>query len=327
MWQRQYTSTRSSSLSSHMMRLFCSVALSSTAAGVVFAAAFVMPPPTTLLANDAATTLHTPKPAKVARQSSQPFFHRFMVPKSYPFVSSSTSSSCTSLTLAVSRLASAAKSSLEAITSHQSTCACEPNTDQTDKTNDSDEHPIGSQSPQVHIPEGFEIMEIPEWGTLEGHAIFGGLLEQDKIEQYIVLKRQNSNPSPPTKNNLLNNNNNNNNHTCNETTVVMAQIQLGQRVNGHPGIVHGGILSLLFDDCFGFAFVALGITKAFTANLSIDYRAPVPAGSLLKLSVQFERQEGRKLYWNANMTNPDGSILYAQATSLFIIPRSEMEEK
>jgi acyl-coenzyme A thioesterase PaaI-like protein len=86
-------------------------------------------------------------------------------------------------------------------------------------------------------------------------------------------------------------------------------------------VVHGGIVALLFDDCMGFGFWAMGVQYAVTANLSVDYRAPVPADSRVLVRVRLSKQEGRKLYFTAQMTNLDGSVLYAEATSLYIIPR------
>eukprot|EP00934_Nitzschia_sp_Nitz4_P006127 Nitzschia sp. Nitz4//scaffold19_size178191//13705//14463//NITZ4_001955-RA/size178191-processed-gene-0.44-mRNA-1//-1//CDS//3329540613//6117//frame0 len=153
-----------------------------------------------------------------------------------------------------------------------------------------------------NIPKGYEIMSIPDWGPLDGHAVFGSLLDKNKIEHYTIFKRL---PGTST-----------------DTPVVIARVQLGKHVNGHPGIVHGGIISLLFDDTFGFGFVALGVAKAFTANLSINYRAPLPAGTVVEMKAYLDRQEGRKLFWKADMTSLDGTVLYAQGTSLYIIPRS-----
>jgi acyl-coenzyme A thioesterase PaaI-like protein len=36
--------------------------------------------------------------------------------------------------------------------------------------------------------------------------------------------------------------------------IVVAKIQLGRSADGHPGVVHGGILALLIDDVLGFAY-------------------------------------------------------------------------
>lgn len=155
--------------------------------------------------------------------------------------------------------------------------------------------------PQHVVEETFERMPLPERGFYEGHAIFGVLLGENMIESYEVYKRPQG---------------------SDDENVIIAHVKLGDRIDGHPGVVHGGILSLLFDDALGFGFEALGVKKAFTANLNVDYRAPVPAGTIIRVQAQLEQQEGRKLFWKAQMTSMDGEILFAECSSLYIIPRS-----
>jgi len=54
---------------------------------------------------------------------------------------------------------------------------------------------------------------------------------------------------------------------------IYSVIKFGNALNGHPGIVHGGITSLLFDNTFGWLFYSLKIAKSVTANLNINYRS------------------------------------------------------
>lgn len=147
----------------------------------------------------------------------------------------------------------------------------------------------------------YELMKVPDRTTEDNHAIFDLLLGNKMIETYEVYKR----PVGSIDEN-----------------VVTAHVAFGEHLDGHPGIVHGGILSLMFDDLMGFGFYSLGIPMAFTANLNVDYRAPVPAGTRVRIDAQLESREGRKLFWKAQMTSLDQKILYAEATSLYIIPRS-----
>lgn len=90
-------------------------------------------------------------------------------------------------------------------------------------------------------------------------------------------------------------------------------------------MVHGGILSLILDDFLGFGFKALGVPMAVTANLNVDFRAPVFAGTEARIQAQLEHREGRKLYWKVQMMSMDDETLYAECTSLYIIPRSHDE--
>ncbi|CAJ1930615.1 unnamed protein product [Cylindrotheca closterium] len=150
-------------------------------------------------------------------------------------------------------------------------------------------------------PSPYKLMEVPDRTPEDKHAIFDLLLGNNMIEKYEVYKR----PTGSTDDN-----------------VVIAHIAFGEHLDGHTGIVHGGILSLMFDDLLGFGFYSLGIPMAFTANLNVDYRSPVPAGTRVRVVAQLESREGRKLFWKAQMTSLDQQVLYAEASSLYIIPRS-----
>jgi acyl-coenzyme A thioesterase PaaI-like protein len=57
----------------------------------------------------------------------------------------------------------------------------------------------------------------------------------------------------------------------NRPNWFVADIPLGHKLDGHEGVVHGGVLAMLFDDAMGMAFGAMGVTMALTANLSVDY--------------------------------------------------------
>lgn len=72
---------------------------------------------------------------------------------------------------------------------------------------------------------------------------------------------------------------------------IVCLIKLGERLNGYPNIVHGGIAhlfvlviilniiyympgitALLFDNTFGWVFLALDAPPAVTANLTVNYK-------------------------------------------------------
>jgi acyl-coenzyme A thioesterase PaaI-like protein len=149
--------------------------------------------------------------------------------------------------------------------------------------------------------QSYHRMKLPERGHSDGHALFGILLGENMIESYEVYRRPDGSA---------------------DENVLVAYIKLGNRIDGHPGVVHGGILSLIFDDALGFGYEALGVKMAVTANLNVDFRAPVIAGTSVRVVAQLEHREGRKLYWKAQMTSMDKKIMYAEASSLYIVPRS-----
>ncbi|MBJ7332908.1 MAG: PaaI family thioesterase [Solirubrobacteraceae bacterium] len=100
-----------------------------------------------------------------------------------------------------------------------------------------------------------------------------------------------------------------------ETKRVRTTIVLDSRHEGAPGLAHGGIVATALDDLFGGVLVRLRI-PAVTANLSVDYRAPIALGRELSLEGWCEGVEGRKVRMRG--TIHDGEKLVAEATGLFI---------
>ena len=52
--------------------------------------------------------------------------------------------------------------------------------------------------------------------------------------------------------------------------LVVAVVQLGNNLDGHEGVIHGGILALQVDDVLGFAYEEIPIPMV-TANLVVLY--------------------------------------------------------
>lgn len=102
---------------------------------------------------------------------------------------------------------------------------------------------------------------------------------------------------------------------------IAVVVHVGDRLCGHPGIVHGGIISMIFDNSFGWLFTVAKIKAAFTANLNINYRKPVLADSTAVVRAKVTEISGRKLYMSA--TWESGGVVYADASTLFIAPREE----
>lgn len=117
-------------------------------------------------------------------------------------------------------------------------------------------------------------------------------------------------------------------------------------VIGHPGVVHGGVTSLLFDNTLGWAnaFAVLAQEGAlapdvdpmqaaalrkkstavfgFTANLHVNYRKPILVGTTVVINCKIDRVEGRKRFLAGAMTDAKTGAVLADATALFIIPRA-----
>lgn len=82
---------------------------------------------------------------------------------------------------------------------------------------------------------------------VDNHAIHDTLNGPNRVEVYEIYKHQ-------------------------AEPMIISIIKFGNALNGHPGVLHGGITGLLFDNTFGWLFYSLNISKSVTANLNINYR-------------------------------------------------------
>jgi acyl-coenzyme A thioesterase PaaI-like protein len=101
---------------------------------------------------------------------------------------------------------------------------------------------------------------------------------------------------------------------------------LGEDLCGHPGIVHGGLLATLLDE--GLArccFPALPNKIAMTANLTVNYRAPSPAGNYFVLRAKTVKVEGRKAWVEGHIESlpEEGKepVILVEASALMIEPK------
>lgn len=79
------------------------------------------------------------------------------------------------------------------------------------------------------------------------HIIYSALLGESKVERYEIYKSK-------------------------KTQEIYCLLKLGDKVNGWPNIVHGGLSALLIDNTYGWLFTAFQLPAAVTANLTVNYR-------------------------------------------------------
>ena len=78
--------------------------------------------------------------------------------------------------------------------------------------------------------------------------------------------------------------------------------------------VHGGQVTLLFDDLLG--GVAGAVATSRTAYLNVDYRSLTPIGVELRVEGWVDRVEDRKIYVRGHLL--DGGRVCAEAEGLFV---------
>lgn len=96
----------------------------------------------------------------------------------------------------------------------------------------------------------------------------------------------------------------------------------GPAYEGPPGLVHGGVVSLILDQVLGHA-VGAGGRPGMTGTLTIVYRQGTPLGDL-RVEAWVERRDEVKTWAKAHLIGPDG--VTAEAEGVFILPRALREQ-
>ncbi|KAA1427519.1 PaaI family thioesterase [Nocardioides antri] len=97
-----------------------------------------------------------------------------------------------------------------------------------------------------------------------------------------------------------------------------SDFHLGAAYEGPPGLVHGGVISLLLDQVLGHAVSSSG-RPGMTGTLTIVYRQGTPLGGL-RCEAWVDRREGIKTWGKGRMLNADGEVT-AEAEGIFILPK------
>jgi acyl-coenzyme A thioesterase PaaI-like protein len=106
---------------------------------------------------------------------------------------------------------------------------------------------------------------------------------------------------------------------------IEARVTLRSAHEGAPGRSHGGVISALFDDVFGYV---LGVIHqpAFTGDLYVRYRAPTPLFRELACRVRLAERAGRKLSLTGELTDVESDEVLATAKATFIAVDPNMFE-
>ena len=113
-----------------------------------------------------------------------------------------------------------------------------------------------------------------------------------------------------------------------EGATITAEFTVTESHQGAPGLAHGGLLSLAFDEALG-KLMWLLRSPAVTARLETDFIRPVPLGTTLFITAEITGQVNRKVYSAAigRLGSPDGEIAVRAAALFVIVPMSHFLTK
>jgi len=108
-----------------------------------------------------------------------------------------------------------------------------------------------------------------------------------------------------------------------DSITATSHFRLDRMHEGPPGHIHGGIIATLFDEAMSKLNRPLNVL-AMTRHMEIDYLCPVPLYQPLVLisrhlgrPAKADGAPGRKLFHQAEIQHPDGTVL-ARAKGLFV---------
>lgn len=97
---------------------------------------------------------------------------------------------------------------------------------------------------------------------------------------------------------------------------VDGTVTFGRYFMGGGMAVHGGAVSLVFDEVLGILASVEAKTITRTAYLHTDYRALTPIDVELTVTARIDRVEGRKIFVKGEMRH--GDVVCAEADALFL---------
>jgi len=111
--------------------------------------------------------------------------------------------------------------------------------------------------------------------------------------------------------------------TAGEGLTLSGSFTVTENHQGAPGLAHGGMLTLAFDEVLGSLMWLVGM-PAVTAHLQTDFRRPVPVGTTLHITAHVDGRAGRRLYTSAIGRADDATGPVAvRASAVFVIVAGE----
>jgi acyl-coenzyme A thioesterase PaaI-like protein len=92
---------------------------------------------------------------------------------------------------------------------------------------------------------------------------------------------------------------------------------LGARYGGGAGFGHGGIIAVLLDEAMG-KISKLTEERAVTAELSVEYKKPVPLNEEILVEGWQEGEKGRNRFRVGEIRDANGNLL-ARGTGRFVV--------
>ena len=106
-----------------------------------------------------------------------------------------------------------------------------------------------------------------------------------------------------------------------ETRRTRGSFALGANYAGGGGFAHGGIIAVVLDEAMG-KLSRLTDEKAVTAEMSIEYRKPIPINQTIVVHGWQEEEKGRNRFRAAEIYDTQGNLL-VRGKGRFVVVNQE----
>jgi uncharacterized protein (TIGR00369 family) len=107
---------------------------------------------------------------------------------------------------------------------------------------------------------------------------------------------------------------------------IVGKFRMGAMYQGSHGILHGGIIALLFDEAMG-KVSRFRQVRAVTAELSVEYLKPIQAEEEIHVEAYEREQKGRSLFHEGEIRNAAGELLARGRGRFVMIDATRFEQR
>jgi acyl-coenzyme A thioesterase PaaI-like protein len=104
------------------------------------------------------------------------------------------------------------------------------------------------------------------------------------------------------------------------------ELVLASSFEGWEGIAHGGILCTILDEVMAWALVGED-NWGVTARMSVDFKKPVPIGTVLRADGWITRSRRRLVETQARMVDATSGVELASATGVYVAADGERKRE
>ena len=106
-------------------------------------------------------------------------------------------------------------------------------------------------------------------------------------------------------------------HSSDISPALLVLMSLGSGLQGHKGLLHGGIMGATLDQVTSMCAVLTAGPKSVTADLNIRYKKSVPLPSVMLCRAKATKRDGRRLSVLGTIEDGTGTI-FCEADSVFV---------